>query len=255
MMRTPRPILPERPRASPRALPSRARIAVLLLVAALLGDERPLPAQSLAGMTGLVTIPTAHLQRDGTVAVGMNLVDRRHHGYDNPGFEQHSGLVQYVSIGFLPFVEVDLRLTRVVGVPRLALGDRMVSVRLRVVDEGPRTPAVAVGAHDVVGTHRFHTLYAVASRSVAGVLGVGDVSAHVGVGGDPLRLGLRSQGPRGAFGGVSVSPAPPVALMAEYDGSQVNAGVRLRIGRFALLAAAQDLEGFSGGLSYTQPLH
>jgi hypothetical protein len=243
MMSTLRPSLPE------------LRFAVLLITLALLGSEGPLAAQSLAGTTGLVAIPTAHMPRDGTVALGVNHIDRRHHGYDNPGYDEHSGLVEYASIGFLPFVEVGLRLTRVVGVPRLALGDRMVSVRLRLVDEGARTPAVVVGAHDLVGTRRFHTVYAVASRSVAGVRGVGDVSAHLGVGGDPLGLGLRSRGLRGAFGGVSVSPVPPIALMAEYDGGQVNAGVRLRLGRFALLAAAQDLEGFSGGLSYTQPLH
>jgi hypothetical protein len=189
------------------------------------------------------------------VALGLNLVNRRYHGYENAGFDQHPALVEFASVGFLPFVEVGLRLTRITGVPRQALGDRMASVRLRLLEEAARRPAVVLGAHDLVGTRRFHTIYVVGSKSVAMVPWVGDVRLHLGYGGDPLSLRRRASGLSGAFGGISVAPAGGVSLMAEYDTEHVNAGARLHIWRFALLVAAQNLDGFSAGVSYTQPLH
>ncbi|HEV3052517.1 MAG TPA: hypothetical protein VGX50_19555, partial [Longimicrobium sp.] len=60
----------------------------------------------------------------------------------------------------------------------------------------------------------------------------------------------------GVFGGVSLAPRRWVTLMAEYDGERPNAGVRLGpVHGLGLLAALQDLEGFSGGVSYTFALH
>jgi len=192
---------------------------------------------------------------DGTLAVGANLIDRRYHGYDGLEYGEHAALVEFATVGFLPFVEVGLRLTRVTGIPRFALGDRMVSVRVRLVEEGTEVPAVVVGAHDLVGTRRFHTTYAVASKSVATLPPVGTVGLHLGYGGDPLSLRRVGHGLDGAFGGVSVAPSRWASLFAEYDTERVNAGARLRIWRFALLAAAQNLDGISAGVSYTQPLH
>jgi hypothetical protein len=191
---------------------------------------------------------------DGTLAVGVNVVDRRYHGNDGVGYDQHAALVEFASVGFLPFVEIGLRLTRMTGIPRQALGDRMVSVRVRLIKEGTDVPAVVVGAHDLVGTRRFHTVYAVASKSVATPL-VGTVGLHLGYGGDPLSLRRHASGLTGAFGGVSVAPSRWASLFAEYDTERVNAGARLRVWRFALLAAAQNMDGFSAGVSYTQPLH
>ena len=214
-----------------------------------------LSAQSLAGTTGLVSIPTAEMPEDANLAVGVNLIDRRYHGYSNEGFDRHPALVEFASVGFLPFVEVGLRLTRVTGVPRQALGDRMLSVRLRLLDEATRRPAVVVGAHDLAGTRRFHTIYAVGSKTVGTVPRIGPVGLHLGYGGDPLSLRRVGSGLDGVFGGVSVAPAQWASLMAEYDTEHVNAGARLKFWRFALLAAAQNLDGFSAGISYTQPLH
>jgi hypothetical protein len=55
-----------------------------------------------------------------------------------------------------------------------------VSVRLRLVPERSLTPAVVVGAQDVVGTRIFHSLYVVGSKSVDSVPVLGTVSAHLG---------------------------------------------------------------------------
>jgi hypothetical protein len=189
------------------------------------------------------------------VTVGANLVDRRYHGYHLIGFDEHPSLIQFARIGFLPFAEVGVRLTRVTGMPRQALGDRMVSVRLRLLEEGARRPAVVVGAHDLVGLRNFHAVYAVGSKEVARLPVLGGVGLHLGYGlGDGLALSAEGRQFVGAFGGVSVAPRPGVELLAEHDAERVNAGVRLHVWRLSFLGAAYGLDGLSGGVSYTHQL-
>ena len=222
-------------------------------VALLLSISRPASAQALTGTTGLVTIPTARMADDRSLMVGAHLVDRRHH---NSPYGDNAALMEFATVGFLPFLEVGLRLTRVLDTPRQGVGDRMVSVRLRLLEEGARRPAVVVGAHDLLGTRIYHATYVVASREVAPVPVAGTVGLHLGYGGDWLPVPVHAHQFKGAFGGVSVSPRPWIALMAEHDAERLNAGVRLRLfGRVTLLGALHGLEDLSGGISYTQPLH
>lgn len=218
-----------------------------------LGGPGSLSAQTLTGPTGLVTVPTAAMQRDGSLTAGLNRVDARFHRYEDHEQAGRDALVQYATIGFLPFVEVGLRLTRVLDVPRQALGDRFVSVRVRLLEERAYTPAVAVGVHDLVGTRIFHAEYAAASKTLdAGPLG--EVGVHLGYGGDWLSLPSAGRQFVGAFGGVSVAPRRWVTLLAEHDAERVNAGVRLAAWRLSLLGALHGLEAFSWGIGYTHPL-
>ncbi len=214
---------------------------------------RPLPAQTLTGPAGLVTVPTAAMPADGDVAVGLNLVDARHHRYAGEDRVGRDALVQYASVGFLPFVEVGLRLTRVLGLSGQALGDRFVSVRVRLLEERAHVPAVVVGVHDLLGTRIFHAEYVAASKTLAaGPLG--DAGLHLGYGGDWLSLPSDGRQFVGVFGGVSLAPHPGVKLLAEHDAERVNAGLRLRVRRLSLLGALHGLEAFSGGLGYTHSL-
>jgi hypothetical protein len=229
--------------------PRRAPLLAAAALTALLG-ARSLCAQSLTGTTGLVAIPTAAMPPDGTLSLSVSLLDRGYHNQPSP---DRRALVQSASLAFLPFVEVGLRLTRALGEPRQALGDRMVSVRVRLLDETARRPAVVAGGHDLVGTRRYHVLYVVASKEIESGTPLGDVGFHLGYGGDWLSLarGDRKQFD-GVLGGVSAAPRPWLSLLAEYDAERVNAGVRLvLLRRVALLVAAQQPDGLSAGLSYT----
>ena len=228
--------------------------AVLGLVA---WSVAPLRAQSLTGTTGLVSIPTAEMPADGAVAAGVNVIDARYNGHQfNRRFDGHAVMVQYVSVGFLPFAEVGLRLTRLMDYPEpQALGDRMVSVRVRLMEQGRVTPAVVVGAHDLVGTQIYHSIYVVGSRRVDPVPLLGAVSAHAGYGDDWPGIRVKGRQFQGVFGGVAVEPRPWVALLVEHDAERVNAGVRLRPWKgLAVLATVQGGDALSGGISYTHRL-
>ena len=215
----------------------------------------PAAAQALPGTSGLVSIPTASVAADGELTVGVNHIAAGHHAYYRDGrFDEHGAVAQFATVGFLPFVEVGLRLTRVDDVPRQALGDRMVSFRARLLKEGRYHPAVAVGVHDIVGTRIFHAQYAVASKTVR--TAVGPAGVHVGYGAEVLPLRAQGRQFDGLFGGVSLAPRPWITLMVEYDGDHPNAGIRLGpVHGAALLGALQNLDGFSGGVSYTFALH
>jgi hypothetical protein len=234
------------------------RSPVLLLVwtAAVLDAGSSLSAQALTGTTGLVMIPTAEMPADGTVAVGVNLIARQYHDYVEP-HPEYTAMVQFASIGFLPFAEVGLRLTRLVDLPEpQALGDRMVSVRLRLLTEGPLAPAVVVGGHDLLGTRIFHAFYVVGSKHADSVPVLGSASVHLGYGVHTDHLPSMGRQFPGVFGGISIAPRPWVALLVEHDAKRVNAGVRLRSVRgVVLLASLQGMQGLSGGISYTHRLH
>ncbi|MFL5384947.1 MAG: YjbH domain-containing protein [Longimicrobiaceae bacterium] len=209
---------------------------------------------SLTGTTGLVTVPTATMPPDGTVTVGLNYVDRRYHDITKVPLPGHPALIQFVSIGWLPFLEVGLRLTRAWGQSQQALGDRMVSLRLRLVEEGSRTPAVVVGIHDIVGTRIAHAEYVTASKVVRPVPILGTVGLHLGYGGDWSSLRVQGRQFTGVFGGVSITPVTWTTLLVEHDSDRLNAAVRLRLWRLSLLAAVHKLDRFSGGISYVHPL-
>lgn len=233
---------------------NRARVTTVKLAVMGIALAAPLPAQALTGTTGLATIPTAGMPADGAVTVGVHRVDSRHHEHSTSWLRGHVGVVQYASVGFLPFLEVGLRLTHGIDAPRQGLGDRGVSVRLRVLKEGRHAPAVVLGAHDLLGTRAFHAEYAVASKTLGHAPALGEVGLHLGYGGDWLRLRARGRQFEGFFGGVSVAPRPWVQLMAEHDADRVNAGVRLRVGRLSLLGTLRGTDALSGGISYTHPL-
>lgn len=233
----------------------RRTIVTVGVCCGLLVSEPPV-AQSLTGTSGLITIPTAATTADADFTVGMNRLAPHYHEYDYQSgvFAGNAAVAQYVTVGFLPFVEVGLRLTRIADVPRQALGDRMVSFRVRLLNERGTRPAVAVGVHDIVGTRIFHATYAVASKTVQTV--AGPVGVHAGYGHDVLGLQASGRQFDGLFGGVSLAPRRWVTLMAEYDGQRPSAGVRVGpVHGLVLLAALQNLDGLSGGVSYTFALH
>ncbi|HEY0021727.1 MAG TPA: YjbH domain-containing protein [Longimicrobium sp.] len=220
--------------------------AVLIAGSLLMSSEAR--AQSLTGTTGLVSIPTGRIMEDSELRAGLQWIAPGHHHFY--GHHTRRGLVQSLSLGFLPFLEVDLRLTRPLDVPRQALGDRMVSFRVQLIDEGARRPALAVGMHDIVGTRLYSATYVVASKEVR--ITPASIGITAGYGENVLDLAVYDEQFVGLFGGVSVAPRPWLALMAEYDGEQPNAGVRIGPLRgFAVLLAAHDLDALSGGMTYT----
>lgn len=215
-------------------------------------------SQSIGGATGLVFVPTARTQPDGTLAIGAGYVSAEYSDY----LDGAAYMPIFASVAFLPSVEVGFRFSRAVntGIPQ-ALGDRMLFARVRILEESGALPALAVGAHDFLRsssnqTNQFAALYGVASKRVDfRSLGfIQNVDLHLGLGTD--WIGGEDNQFVGPFGGMALAfvDADTGALrrvdaLIEYDSRTVNAGARLGLGSVLdLTAALQGLKAPTVGL-------
>jgi len=204
-------------------------------------------SSSLTGTTGLLFIPTAEMPEDGEISFGLNLLNKKYLSY---GDNQYHGLANYVSLGYLPFLEVSLRLTRSIGSPEpQALGDRTICIRLRLFKEGRLLPSIVWGLHDPIGTRYFNALYLVGSKNsrLSDTIKIG---FHLGYGVDWMKPRHPPQFV-GLFGGVSLSTTSFITFMFEHDAEKFNCGIQMSIfDRVGLLLALLNFDSFSGGASY-----
>lgn len=113
------------------------------------------------GTTGLIDIPTARMQSDGTLSVTAAL-DDRHESY---------ALTYQVA----PWLEGTFRYT---GFRDFFYWDRNYELKARLLKEQGYLPQVAVGIRDLIGTGVFGSEYLVATKA----LGPWDLTAGIGWG-------------------------------------------------------------------------
>jgi len=212
--------------------------------------------QSLTGTTGLVTIPTAEMPKDGEISFGTNWLNKKYLVLFDSNREYH-GMVNFMTLGYLPFLEISLRLTRHLNFPASqAIGDRMPSVRLRLFKENEFFPSVVLGAHDFMAvfgglgrSNNFNVLYLATSKTFRLDSFVNRIEFHLGYGTDWIKA--RHHQFVGLFGGVSLSPSPFIALMLEHDAEKFNCGMRISVlDHVEVLVAFLNLDTFSSGISY-----
>jgi hypothetical protein len=226
----------------------------IILVLGLPAPERASAGahSSLGGMSGLIHVPTANVVDDGWFHFGHNVIDKEW-SYD--GRSVIDNRIWFVSIGFIPNLEITARATVLPGqslieeVPVDAV-DRMLSLRYRVLREGV-WPALAIGIDDLKGTRRFHSLYGVATKTVRPLDGPVEFEFSAGYGLRTLEAGHYLLD--GGFGGVAVTPVKNLSGIVEYDSEKWSGAVRLTLfRRLDLEAALLNFDTASGGLSFRQ---
>ena len=197
-------------------------VAVVALIAVAAGASAD---PSLIGPTGLVTVPTADTLGLLQWNVGAS------NAWTESGPDESA---IYANLGLLPRLEVGFARLE----PEDADAETVLNAKFRVISL-PGKVSLAVGAIDLTDQID-RSVYAVVSHD----LGAGIVSPkgqltrpqlHVGVGGGQFD---------GIFGGVSVTVGGKADAMAEYDGDDVNVGVRWPIIPKVLVTAAA-LDSFS----------
>ncbi|WP_426211648.1 YjbH domain-containing protein [Massilia sp. TWP1-3-3] len=166
------------------------------------------------GLSGYVTMPSAVVEQDGTFSMGYS--------YDQP----YGSL--WVTSTVLPFLQVNGRYVSVSGIPGFTnlegqygsnygrYKDKVIDVKLRLLEERSWWPAVAVGATDVQGTALFKGQFVVATKTFGAA---NNIEASVGYG---------NKRPDGAFAGLrwrSVK-APGWSVVAEYDANDYTRDFR-----------------------------
>ena len=207
-------------------------------------------AQPTSGTTGLLNIPTAEMQRDGTFMFGGNYLPE---AMTPEPFSYNTGNY-YLNITFLPFWEVNYRLTllKIDGTGGHNQ-DRSFALRCRILKERKYIPAIVVGGNDVYtsssggGNQYFGAVYMVATKNFQ--CGILTLSFTIGYGIDTFDKKQYA----GIFGGVALSPAffKPLSLIAEYDTKAINAGASLFLfNHLYIQAFVYDMKYFCGGVQY-----
>lgn len=220
------------------------RVALLLLAIAL---PFLTYAQTLNGSTGLLNIPSADMQADGTFIMGINYLPAI-----NQPLWNYNTANYYFDLTFLPFLEVTYKCTliKTLSTGRYTQQDRSISLRIQLIKEKKYLPAVVVGVHDIY-THTNRNQYFGASYIVAtkhfelnhNVLGI--------TSGYGAKL-LRNNEFVGLFAGLSFTPSffKPVTLMGEYDREGTNLGGSLLLYKHLyIFSMAQRMKYLSGGIA------
>jgi hypothetical protein len=236
-----------------RARASRPRLlltAVCLAVLPAWCGVAPADWISLNGTSGLLMTPTADLVEDRRLAAGVSFVDKKW-AVEERG--AHDNLAYFATLGFLPRVEVSMRLTVLPGSkfsvanPDRSVKDRMFSVKALLLRERGPWPSVAVGGEDITGTKRYNTLFAVLSRRLDP--GIGEFRVHLGAGAGWIEA--KNHPLDGVFGGVAMRLWKGGDLIGEYDTNKVNVGFALEpLPYVRVLVAAINAESFAGGINF-----
>ena len=157
------------------------------------------------GQSGYVNMPSAWVERDGTVTAGYS--------YDAP----YGNL--WASATILPSLQITGRYLSVSGIAGFSnlpgqygsnygrYKDKVVDAKLRLISESKWLPEVAIGRTDVFGTELFKGQYIVASKVFGDARNV------------EASLGYGKGRPDGFFAGMRWAPlaTPHWAVVAEYD--------------------------------------
>jgi len=232
-------------------------ITVCLLIMIATVYSEPSGAQSLTGTTGLFHIPTAEIMPDRTFMAGLSQVPAEYSLY---GRGIHDNRAGFVTVAFLPRVELMFRYTYMLGVDRSSATsgpfmDRMVAGRLLILREKGSRPALLLGIHDpgmsmdIAANKYFGANYLVSSKTLEAV----GFSAGLHLG---YALDIKTEETQvfdGIFGGASLShqQIPWFQIMAEHDSFRWNAGAKLLLlNRIQLMAGLMELKRPAGGISY-----
>lgn len=222
-------------------------LLLISIILALLFHTHFSNAGSLTGSTGLISIPTAEMAKDRELSFGLSWLDKE---YLSLYSGQYNTIVAYVTLGYLPFLEISPRLTRWTTtrqIPYIGIGDRMVGIKLRLFSENTFFPSVVLGMNDPLGNSFYNASYIVTSKSFK--ISPIEMDFHLGYGVDWIEA-IRHQFV-GLFGGISLSPMEFLAIMMENDGEKFNLGIKISLfHRMEFLLALMDFTIFSGGMGY-----
>lgn len=208
--------------------------------------------QSVTGVSGDFTIPTAEILNDGELRFGSCFLPKDY--MNGSEGNKYDGLLFAGSLGFLPNLEIGLRITYFIDRPDNYMGDRMLFVRYRILSEGEYLPAVVFGAHDFFGpagglkTLHFNSLYLTASKNIIDMFDLTDIRLTMGYGSDIIDAAGHQF--IGLFGGIVFSPLDWSELMIEYDAERWNGGMRITLFEdVKLFAGFLEFKHLSGGIS------
>jgi len=206
------------------------KLAAATLIAVLMSAANALSqcGHTVLGHSGFIVTPTAEIMPDGQIAANISRIPKLY--ADN--YKPYDRTTYIASMGFLPFLEASIGFIRPDNFQG-GIGDRTVSLRLRLLRESGSRPAVAVGMQDFFAVEdlgleppaaqHFTSSYIVMTKHVPSFWGT-TLGINVGYGLNYLPSYDKQL--TGLFWGLLFSPIKPVQMIYEYDSEYTNAGLR-----------------------------
>ena len=189
-------------------------------------------SQNVYGIKGFVKIPDAEIN-DGHFSAGVFLINNNHVfdlKFNDEQLLGNSTLVYYASLGFLPFIEMSFRGTKI-GTRGEALGDRMLNLKIKLSSERSEFfPSISLGMNDVsqsrneVETQNFHSTYLVLTKNIDSYFPIKIVFGY-GI----KIFKSKSYDLLGCWYGIGVYPMVNSRISLEYDAKYVNVGFDYKI--------------------------
>ncbi|HAQ19822.1 MAG TPA: hypothetical protein DCR40_11395 [Prolixibacteraceae bacterium] len=188
-------------------------------------------SQPIEGTTGLLKIPSAEMQADGTFIAGANYLPD---AITPVKFNYITGNY-FFNITFLPFMEFTYRAT-LMRWEENHNQDRSFGLRFRLLKESKILPSIVLGGNDLLGSNLkpgildtgvvndfFSSIFIVGTKHF--MLCNNRIGFTLGIGNG----GVRKTNLNGVFGGVSLVPAflPSMRLIADYDAEVISAGAEV----------------------------
>lgn len=226
-----------------------------------------LSAQLTYGTTGLLHAPSGEMQRDKTVMLGGNFMNKE---LTPPTWYYHT-YNYFLNVTILPWMEVAYTCTlfkaealglKPYGYSGFTNQDRYFSIRLRALKEGQfweYMPAVVVGASDpftssgggkigsTEGNGYFSRFFIAATKHF--VIGQEEIGIHLSY----LYNNRAEYKLNGIAAGISYNPTfiPNLRVIAEYDSKDFALGATyLLFKHLHIQAELQRMKYFSGGLCF-----
>jgi hypothetical protein len=242
----------------------RHKIGLLLI---LLSFPIMLSAQMTYGVTGLLHMPSGEMQRDKTVMLGGNFLNKA----NTPPAWYYGTYNYYLNVTIFPWFEVAYTCTlfsaeglgyKKYGYSGFMNQDRYFSFRLRALKEGQfwkYMPGVVLGTSDPFttssgnqiasekGNGYFSRFYIAATKHFQ--IGKEEIGVHLAY----LYNRRKDYHLNGPAVGVTYSPSfyRPLTFVAEYDSKDVAVGAMcLLFNHLHLQFEMQQLKWFTGGLAY-----
>ncbi|MDR0895402.1 MAG: YjbH domain-containing protein [Prevotellaceae bacterium] len=239
-----------------------------------IGLPAVLSAQFTYGVTGLLHAPSAEMQRDKTVMLGGNFLNKE----ITPSKWTYHTYNYFLNVTILPWLELSYTCTlfdaKSLGLEEKGYKgytgfrnqDRYFSARLRLLKEGQfwrYMPAVVVGTSDPFtstgggtlasekGNGYFSRFFLAATKHLS--LGKEEVGIHLSY----LRNRRVDYHLDGVAGGITYNPSfhSQLRLIAEYDTKDVAIGATyLAFKHLYLQAELQRMKYFTGGLTFVMNL-
>ncbi|WP_321330918.1 YjbH domain-containing protein [uncultured Bacteroides sp.] len=240
----------------------------ILIIGYILSCHCMVSAQLTYGVTGLLHTPSAEMQKDKTVMIGGNFMNKE----ITPPIWSYHTYNYFLNVTIFPWLEVAYTCTlfksQTIGIDwktgkgKFTNQDRYFSVRMRMLKEGQflkYMPAVVVGASDpftesgdgqiasTQGNGYFSRFFVAATKHIP--VGKEKIGIHLSY----LYNNRKDYSLNGMAGGISYMPSilSDLTVIAEYDSKNIAFGATyLLFNHLHAQVEMQKMKYFTGGLTY-----